>query len=92
MPSIKILDNVIKPEFMWKFESILNAIKFKKLSSTKEELVGILSKRQDEVIFDFNDPELIAAYNERLWIMIEEKFWVKPNFEDKRLSEAAKQI
>lgn len=92
MPSIQILKDTIKPEFMWKFKSILNAIKFNKLNSTKQELVDIFHEKQDNVIINFDDPELIAAYNQRLWIMIEETFWIRPNLENPRLSEAAKQI
>lgn len=36
--------------------------------------------------------ENIDLYKDNLSKILKQKFWIKPNFEDPRLSEAAKQI
>jgi hypothetical protein len=64
MPSIKIAENWIKPEYLEKIKKITSKIKKWHLSQ----------------------------YQEQLSQALQENFWIKPDFEDPRLSEAAKQI
>lgn len=64
MPSIKILESVIKPEFMEKIKSVKKNIKANNLDDYKQNLSDTL----------------------------QEKFWIQPDLDDRRLSESPKLI
>lgn len=54
MPNVKILESIIKPEFMEKINSTLEKIKLEKSELTKEELAKTLQE-QFWLQADFDD-------------------------------------